>query len=50
MVRLLELCVKYLTFTAWDSNLIKVNPLYLSVNWDSAGISLPPFVTFGIGY
>lgn len=25
------------TKNAWDSNLIKVNPLYLSVNWDSAG-------------
>jgi hypothetical protein len=31
------------TKNAWDSNLIKVNPLYLSVNWDSAGRPpLPP--------
>ena len=30
----LTLC---LTVIAWDSNLIKVNPLYLSINWDSAG-------------
>jgi len=29
------------TKNAWDSNLIKVNPLYLSVNWDSAGRPLP---------
>jgi Domain of unknown function (DUF1899) len=28
----------FLITIAWDSNLIKVNPLYLSVNWDSAGM------------
>lgn len=26
-----------LTKNAWDSNLIKVNPKYLSVNWDASG-------------
>uniref|UniRef100_A0A060TAF2 Coronin n=1 Tax=Blastobotrys adeninivorans TaxID=409370 RepID=A0A060TAF2_BLAAD len=26
-----------LTHNAWDSNLIKVNPKYLSVNWDASG-------------
>src|SRR5271170_3906897 len=34
------------TKNAWDSNLIKVNPLYLSVNWDSAGRSPPPPPSF----
>jgi hypothetical protein len=29
---------------AWDSNLVKVNPLYLSLNWDAAGMyTLRPF-------
>src|SRR5579871_5545867 len=28
-----------LTAAAWDSNLIKVNPLFISLNWDAAGIA-----------
>jgi len=40
------------TKNAWDSNLIKVNPLYLSVNWDSAGrppLPPPPFHELSLG-
>ncbi|KAK9455400.1 DUF1900-domain-containing protein [Dipodascopsis uninucleata] len=34
-----ELCYENvrLSKNAWDSSLIKVNPLYLSVNWDASG-------------
>ncbi|KAK9469644.1 hypothetical protein V1512DRAFT_14611 [Lipomyces arxii] len=34
-----ELCYDNVRVTtnAWDSNLIKVNPLYLSVNWNASG-------------
>ncbi|KAK9449647.1 uncharacterized protein V1518DRAFT_414284 [Limtongia smithiae] len=34
-----ELCYEnaHVSKNAWDANLIKVNPSYLSVNWDSSG-------------